>query len=366
MERKRSAERAKSLAAKYYTSPEIFDLETQRIFNRHWLCAGRVSEVSQPGQCLPVEIDGESLILVCGQDGQVRGFYNVCRHRGTRLCEQGTTVKKSITCPYHGWAYGLDGGLVAAPNMSDVDDFQPAELGLRPVATHNWYGFLFVNFSSEASFDATYGALAGKFDPWSLGELISVSRRTYDIAANWKFIFQNYNECYHCPRIHPALNALSSFKTASNDLEQGPVLGGPMQLSDQINSMTTTGQACSCSLPGLGEYERRRVFYYSLFPTLLISPHPDYVMVHRVERQTVDSTRVICEFLFHPEAVSAPQFDPSPAIEFWDETNWQDWHVCELSQQGISSRGYQPGPYANLECTVAAFDRFYLEVLGSD
>ena len=114
----------------------------------------------------------------------------------------------------------------------------------------------------------------------------------------------------------------------------------------------------------VSEAEKSRVYYYSLFPTMLLSPHPDYVLVHRIQRVAIDATRVVCEFLFHPDSVSEASFDPSPAAQFWDETNRQDWRLCELSQQGISSCAYEPGPYANLESTLAAFDQHYLDALG--
>ncbi len=363
MEATRSVGDARTLGAKYYTAAEIYDLETERIFNGHWLCVGRESEIVEAGSCLPVQVEGESLLLARDNEHQLHGFFNVCRHRGTRLCEESVGKRRSIVCPYHGWTYGFNGKLLSAPNMTESQCVSVGDLGLKPVATASWCGFVFVNFSADCQFEMAYQPLGGKFDKWSLDELVPVSRRVYDVQANWKLIFQNYNECYHCPRIHPALNLLSSYRTARNDLEEGPFLGGPMQLSDGVSSMSTTGQACAQALPRLTEIERRQVYYYSLFPTLLLSPHPDYVLVHRIERQSLSLTRVVCEFLFHPQAVAAPGFDPSPAIEFWDQTNQQDWHVCELSQQGIASRAYVPGPYSDLESTVAAFDRHYLESL---
>ena len=137
-----------------------------------------------------------------------------------------------------------------------------------------------------------------------------------------------------------------------------------MQLADGVTSMTVTGKSCGEPFPDLDDQDRHRVYYYSLFPTLLLSPHPDFVLIHRIERADVATTRVVCEFLFPPDVAARPDFDASPAVNFWDETNRQDWHICEQSQLGVSSRAYQPGPYSDLECTVEAFDRHYLEVLG--
>jgi Rieske 2Fe-2S family protein len=149
-----------------------------------------------------------------------------------------------------------------------------------------------------------------------------------------------------------------------NDLEEGPFLGGPMRMALEGGSMTMSGQRCAAPLGDVCGEDLNRVYYYVLFPNFLLSLHPDYVLIHRLERLAVDKTRIICEWLFHPGAMAQPGFDPAGAIEFWNMTNLQDWHVCELSQKGVSSRAYAPGPYAELESMIAAFDRQYLRVMG--
>jgi len=368
----RDAGGAKTLEAKYYTSEEVFALETERIFRRSWLCCGRASEIAAGGNCSVFQLGDDSVLLVRDEADELRAFANVCRHRGTRLCEDGGTVEKVIRCPYHGWTYDLTGRLVNAPNMRDVDGFDPADFPLRQVATAEWEGFVFVHLSEDpppassprAAIGGLYRPLQGTFRDWNLAELICVERLNYQVRANWKLLFQNFNECYHCPRVHPRLNSLSTYSSAANDLDEGPFLGGPMELAVGVATMTTTGETCGLVFPGLSEANRRRVFYFSLFPTMFLSPHPDYVLTHRIEPIGVSETRVICEFLFHPDATARSDFDPSPAVEFWDETNRQDWRVCELSQAGISSMFYSPGPYSNLESIVAAFDRHYRQALG--
>ncbi len=366
MNNKRSSFGAKTLPARFYTSAEVFELETQRVFETHWQCVGRSSQCAEAGQSILVDVENESLIVVRDEDGTLRCFFNVCRHRGTRLCEtDGEQFRKSITCPYHAWSYGLDGACTAAPNMSEVEGFEKSEWGLKQTSVAECQGFIFVNLADNPPpIETALGPLASRLDDWNVAELVPAARLEYRIAANWKMLFQNYNECYHCPRVHPALNAMSSFETAANDIDEGPVLGGPMRLADGTGSMTTDGTACAAVLPSLDEGDARRVYYFTVFPTLFISPHPDFVLVHRVERCSPVASRIVCEFLFHPAAIAEPNFDPTPAVEFWDETNKQDWHVCELSQQGVSSRAYEPGPYSNLECTLAAFDRHYLDVIG--
>lgn len=358
---------AKALAGKFYTSEEIFARETDRIFQRNWLCVCRTAEISESGDYRLFEVGNECLIIVRDRQGEVRAHHNVCRHRGTRLlehaCGSGETM---IRCPYHGWNYDLSGTLIAAPNMLDVEGFDRSDYGLVSVSVAEWEGFVFVNLDPAATpLDNAFAPILNRFQPWRLSELVSVARHEYEVRANWKLLFQNYNECYHCPRIHPRLNAMSAAATAVNDVEAGAFLGGPMQLAEGVSSMTLTGESCGEPMTDLDEQDRRRVYYYSLFPTLLLSPHPDFVLVHRIDRVDVETTCVVCEFLFPPESIARPNFDPSSAVDFWDETNLQDWHICEQSQRGVASRAYQPGPYSHPECTLAAFDRHYLDTLAS-
>lgn len=364
----RSAHGARTLDAKYFLSPDIYAQETERIFRREWLCAGRGSELPAVGDRLCRSVASEDLILIRGDDGEVRAFHNVCRHRGTRLCSEPQIGRGGpICCPYHGWTYATDGRLLHAPNMTGVSDFSAAEYPLHAAAAAAWQGFFLVHLGQPTEEN---DEPRQRFEPhlaaWELGRLISVHQIVYDLHANWKLIFQNYNECYHCPRVHPRLNAMSSYQTAANVFENGPLLGGPMRLTEGVASMTVGGRACGPRLPKLNAEQQRQVFYFSLFPTLLISPHPDFVLVHRIERQGPTATRVVCDFLFAPEAAAAAGFDPAPAIEFWDQTNREDWRVCELTQQGIKSPAYRPGPYSNLESVVAAFDRHYLAVLAPE
>jgi Rieske 2Fe-2S family protein len=147
-------------------------------------------------------------------------------------------------------------------------------------------------------------------------------------------------------------------------LEEGPYLGGPMRLAQDGGSMTMTGRTCAPTLGSVAGEDLNQIYYYTIFPNMLLSLHPDYVLVHRIERLAVDHTRVVCQWLFHPDAMAAPDFDPSGAVEFWNMTNQQDWHVSELSQQGVASRAYRPGPYSDLESMIAAWDREYLRALG--
>lgn len=357
---------AKTLPREFYTSSEIFRQEQERIFCRQWICVGREEQLPNSGDYRICAVGGESVIVVRGRDGMVRAFYNVCRHRGTRLCEfPSGQFKNAIRCPYHAWTYGLDGRLLAAPSMDGATDFHTADYPLHSVAIAHWEGFVFLSLaSSPESFEQEYAPLIGKFTAYNLPFLRTARRIEYDVRANWKLIFENYSECFHCPSVHPALVKLSPADSGANDLTSGAFLGGYMEVKPECGSMTLSGKVCSRPIGELSADDHHRVYYYSLFPNVLLSLHPDYVMVHTLTPEAVDRTRIQCEWLFHPNAAESPDFNPDDGVAFWDKTNREDWHICELSQQGVSSRAYTPGPYSPRESISAAFDREYLRVLG--
>lgn len=351
---------AKTLAQEYFVSPEIFAREQKTIFSAQWVCVGHQSQLARAGDYFVAAVAGESLIVARSQEDAIHGFYNVCRHRGTRLCEDAHGHSAAIRCPYHAWTYALDGRLIGAPHMEAAPGFERAEHSLHPVRLALWEGFIFINLARDSPPLATvFAPLLAKFSHWNLPRLRSARRIEYDVSANWKLIFENYSECYHCPGVHPMLSKVSPSDSAENDLCEGPFLGGFMAIT-QGGSLTMSGEACALPVGDMREEDHARVFYYSIFPNLLLSMHPDYVMVHQIWPLAPARTRILCDWFFHPEAFDRADFRPEDAIEFWDVTNQQDWHVCELSQQGISSRVYQPGPYSPRESIPAAWDREYL------
>ena len=378
------ADSAKSLPQKYFVLPDIFAQEQARIFTKEWLLVGHQSHLKKSGDFFLATIAGESLIVVRDQKSEIRAFFNVCRHRGTRLREDACGHTMTIQCPYHAWTYGLDGRLVGAPHMDDVPGFEKADYPLRSVNLGIWEGFIFVNlrdasterggYNSEKnasterrgySLEEWFAPLAGKFSHWNMSILQPAKRIEYDVRANWKLMFENYSECYHCPGVHPRLQRVSPYDSAENDLREGPFLGGFMKINPG-KSLTMSGNACAAFV---GKIENlQQVFYYSIFPNMLLSLHPEYVMVHQLWPQSPERTLIVCDWFFHPDAARAGQavYNPDDAIEFWDMTNKQDWHVCELSQQGIASRAYEPGPYSSRESIPAAWDEYYLRVMNAE
>ena len=224
-------------------------LDTERVFYRNWVYVGRAELVARPGAWIRVEIAGESILVVRGKDEKIRGFYNVCRHRGSRICddEQGE-VRTHLRCPYHAWGYALDGTLVTTP-MIEKDEIDRESTSLWPVHVDVWEGFVFVNLAEHPRpLEDVLRPLLGRFAPWRLRELVSARRIVYDVRSNWKLIFQNFSECYHCPPVHPALAKLSHYRSGANNLREGGILGGYMLINEKGGSLTVSGRLCGAPL----------------------------------------------------------------------------------------------------------------------
>jgi Rieske 2Fe-2S family protein len=356
-------EAARTLPARYYTDPALFRVEMDELFGRMWFCAARSQEIERAGQFLVRELNGYNVIVTRNAAGRVNAFHNVCRHRGTRICTEASgQFAGSIQCPYHAWTYDLDGRLIGAPHMEEVPHFQKPDYPLLGVHADEWDGHLFLNLESQPQpLGAQLGSLVDKFRDWRMSDLRLGRRIVYDVKANWKLIIQNYNECLHCPNLHPALNRLSHYLSGENEPLHATYMGGRMDLRPGVETLSTDGSCPRAFLPGLSADDRRRVYYYAIFPNMLLSLHPDYMMTHTLWPVAADRTINVCEWHFQASELAKDSFDSSDCVDFWDLTNRQDWHVCELSQAGISSRAYVPGPYSNREDLLHAFDRFIVD-----
>src|SRR5438067_205593 len=239
---------AKTLEQKYFVSSGIFAQEQEKIFSKKWVLVGHQSQIPKPGDYFVQEVANESLIIIRDQRGTIRGFYNVCRHRGTRLREDQNGHLSAIQCPYHAWTYGLDARLIGAPHMDNVEGFDKAEHSLHAVNLALWEGFIFVNLADfPATLDEWFAPLSGKFSHWNMSILRPTKRIEYYVQANWKLMFENYSECYHCPGVHPMLSKVSPYDSAENDLCEGPFLGGFMSINKGAG-LTMSGKACALGI----------------------------------------------------------------------------------------------------------------------
>lgn len=347
----------RTLPGRAYTAPEVFAWEQRNLFEGSWVCVGRTTDLPDPGDMRSVRIGGEGILLVRDEGGELRAFYNVCRHRGHEVLPCGETANaRVIKCPYHAWVYGLDGQNRAAPRFHDVPGFDRSEFPLIAARVAEWNGWAFVNASGDAlPFTDHLGNLDALCRPYGIDRMFVGGAHEYVVEANWKIITENYHECYHCPSIHPELCVVTPTDSGEKYWPTGVWVGGSMDLKDFAETMSLTGESRGVPIPGLEGRGLREIYYFGLFPNLLISLHPDYVMTHRFEPLDAGHSRIECQWLFPPEARGRADFDPSYAAEFWDITNREDWTACESVQRGVASRGYRQGPLAHEEGDVVDF-----------
>jgi Rieske 2Fe-2S family protein len=349
-----------------YWEEDVLRTELEKFFYRNWVNVGRQESIPATGDYFTRQVGRENLLFVRGPEGTIRGFYNLCRHRGTRvvLATEGTGAH-SFICPYHAWTYGLDGRLIGAQHMKSQPDFDRKDYGLHSIRVENWGGFVWANLEPEGpSLREALGPFFARFDRFPIADLRLAARKEYQVEANWKILVENFSECYHCAPVHPNLNRLTPYLSGDNDASFRPkdgrslFSGGFMQFAKDYQSMTRTGYTQRPLVPGMTLEDRKRVYYYVVFPNMFFSLHPDYLMVHRSWPVSPSHSRVENEFYFTQEAMAAPGFDPSDAVDLWDEINLQDWAVCALAQEGTGSRAWKGGRYSDQEELVRDFDEF--------
>jgi Rieske 2Fe-2S family protein len=357
----RSSYGQRGLTPKLSIDPNVFTLERERVFASHWQLIGFENSIVEQGQFFRSSFNGSEVVCIRDKRDRVRVFQNVCRHRGTLLCEEASgCFKTAMTCKYHGWKYGFDGSLVSAPNMLDTAEFEKEKYGLHEIRCATWQGLIFCNASNTAKDLSTFLApLDSVATRYRLKELQIASTIHYDIDANWKLLFQNFNECYHCPSVHPQLTPLTNYRDAENDFESGPILGGPMKIREGAETISHDGRLCGTISSGLNDLDQNAARYYTIFPSWFLSLFPDYVMIHQLSPVAFNKTRIRCDFLFDPIIMNSKDFDSSKASQFWDETNRQDWEMCERVQIGLTTPDFEPSPYSNLESLLVAFDDYY-------
>jgi glycine betaine catabolism A len=352
-----------SLPRRAYWEAAFYQREQRHIFWDQWFYAGRAERLREPGAFVVLDVAGESVIVVKDRDESLHAHVNLCRHRGSRLlCGQGV-LRGAIRCPYHGWAYALDGRLVATPFVED-DDVPLQARRLHPVGVDVWAGFLFVNLTSGEPLLSQLGHVPQRLARYPLEELETVRTIRYEVDANWKVLLENYNECYHCAGVHPELcRVVPAFRRhggAQLDWERG------IPHRDGAWTFTHSGTTNREPFAGLDEDERVRHKGELIYPNFMLSLSADHVAAFSLWPQGPAKTVVECEFLFHPREVAKPDFDPSDAIEFWDLVNRQDWAICGSVQAGMSSRVFEYGYYAPMEDASLDIRRYIAAHLGDD
>jgi glycine betaine catabolism A len=366
-----------TLPTSWYFSESIFRQEKERIFCREWLCVAREEELTSPGDYRLLDVLGESVLLVRNRQGVLRAFYNVCRHRGARLCQEssagvpglavqgGIVGRRSIVCPYHQWAYDLDGRLVAAPHLANVPGFDKSTIRLYPVGVECWGGYVFVHLTpAEARpLAEQLGAIPERLQRYPLAGLRIGRTIHYQVNANWKVICENYNECYHCGGVHPELCAVvPAFREAG-----GGGLDWLRGIPHRPGAYTFTASGTTARAPfaGLNQDERERHKGETVYPNLFISLACDHVATFILQPRGPLQTEITCHFLFAPEEMRKADFDPLDTVEFWDLVNRQDWAICESVQRGMSSRVHRFGYYAPMEDFNLDIRRYVQERLGT-
>ncbi len=360
-----------ALPREMYVDEQTWLAERDCALFGQWYCLGRLDELglATASRVVVVDVVGESLLVSSDAEGRLHGAYNVCRHRGAQLrpvvdAPSATPVAcpaSALRCPYHSWTYGLDGRLMHAPHADlgavELDDFR-----LDPVGVEAWAGFVFVHLSpgKATSFEATVGRAGKTLANYDLSGLVTGAAMTYEVAANYKVLLENYNECYHCGPVHPELCRLvPSFAGGGVGLEWED--GIPHR--EGAWTFTTSGTTTRAPLPGLSEEERTRHKGDLVYPNLLLSASADHVAAFVLHPRAVDRTDVVCSLLFAPDEVASERFEPADARELWDLVNCQDWAICESVQRGMSSRSYRHGWFAPMEDDSLDIRRWLLPLL---
>ena len=376
----------RSLPGRSYTSEAEFARERDRVLLPGWFCVGRADGLTEPGCYLAADVCGESILVTRTDGGDLAGHYNLCRHRGSRLVPQpidsgsaagppapGARVAGPppgpvasgrfpgcIRCPYHAWTYALDGTLRAAPFLPGLRRHRAA-LSLHPVDVATWGGFVFARLEPPPGgqtgdpLETALGEMPARVASYPLAGLRTGARLRYDVAANWKVILENYNECYHCGPVHPELCELvPAFRRGGGDLDWDA--GIPHRPG--ATTFTSTGTTRRAPFPGLSQAGRTRHFGELVLPNLMLSLSADHVTAFTVWPRSAGRTTVLCDFLFHPDELARPDFDPSDAVGFWDLVNRQDWAICEQVQDGMGSRRFSVGYLAPMEQPSADIGRY--------
>lgn len=366
----------KSLPATWYYDADQYQRELEAIWYRDWVCVGRLEDVSQAGQFFVATIGRQKIVVTEGSDGLPRAYYNTCRHRGSVLCrnEHGKFHNGRIICPYHTWTYSTDGKLLATPGRIETDDFNFDDYDLYPVRVDSWGGFIFLNLSDEPDRGLAefLGEDAGYLKNWPLETLHSVKQETMSVACNWKIFWENYCECYHCPRVHPELcKVMPVYRSAVFDAfdlpgwkpkYEGDDGGGAV--GDGAKTWTMSGETVFPTMTGPTEREiERGVIFSTVTGSMYIVGHPDYVRSVRIIPTGPETIDLVVDWLLPKEMEVQDEKDLESICELARLVIEQDGEVCELNQLGLRSRSHRQGMLVPQEYELWDFHEWLREKL---
>jgi choline monooxygenase len=331
-----------NLAARYYADPDIFAAERQAIFRRHWQMLGPISRLAAPGAYLAVDVAGWKLFALRGEDGVLRGFHNVCRHRGARILQEGEGTCKVLRCPYHNWVYDTDGSLRHAPWFGEDPGFALSQWPLESAQLAQWRGLLFIAIEPEIDLLDQLGDLPGEVAEFPIESYTAVEQHRFDAGSNWKTYTDNFVEGYHIPGIHPGFLKVIDFSNFATVALNGVV----RMTSPQRDGSIYGGK------------------WLWMWPNWTLSIFPDGMNTSRINPVSVDATQIIYDFYF---ADTSPGALPERrrTIDATCAIVTEDFQVCEQTQKNYASGGYTPGPLSpRHEQSVAYFQSKLKTALG--
>jgi Rieske 2Fe-2S family protein len=367
-----------ALPAAWYHDPAHHAREMAAIWRRSWVYLCRAQTVAEARAFRTFTVAGQEILVLRGEDGGLRGYFNTCRHRGSVLCTEaeGRLERGLIVCPYHRWAYDLEGRLRATGPMRKVKGFDRADYGLHPVAVAEWGGFVFANLAGAAAvpFPEQYGAELQWVGNWPLADLVVGHRWRKRLACNWKVFWENFNECLHCPNLHPELCELvpiygRAIMARRDDPDWERQAGNPAPLfsgglREGAGSWSMDGRAQGV-LPGLTAEDRAAgQRYATLVPSLFIAAHADYVRAVRILPIGPEEMELSAEWLFDPRMLARPDFDKTNITDFGTLVMEQDGAACELNQRGLRSAAFERGVLMQEEYEVFLFQDWVRRMLG--
>jgi Rieske 2Fe-2S family protein len=344
------------LPALWFHDSAHYQRELEVFWYDRWIAVAREEEIPAPGDYRVVEVGTQSIFVVRREDGELGAFHNTCRHRGSILCtaEQGAFARRRIVCPYHAWTYDLGGRLIATPRRMATPDFDPKRFPLFEVAVATWGGFVFIHLAGRRAppLAESLGELPARFEHYGFGRLRIGKRIVADAHANWKFIAENFSECFHCPPVHPELcRIVTAYRDAGawglhrDDRGRAAPETTP-EYKAGAQTLTLDGTAKIAPFRGLNEAERKTLYVPAMLPpNLFLNVHPDYVNAHMMFPTGPESVRVVYDWLFEPEAMASASFDLDHYVALWDITNKQDARNCEWQQRGTRSREFRHGHF---------------------